>query len=383
VSQPPLRIAHVINLKSWGGAELVLLRLLADGNHQAFEHLVVSLSVPGPELDRFASAGIETWALGFRSPVTTPWHLLRLRRRLGEFAPHVVQTWMYHADLLGGLAAQAPVCWNIRRTTPGDSVKRATGLTAGLCARLSHRLPTRIVCCGQAAQRHHAALGYAADRMVVIPNGFDTHLWRPDPALRKEVRRELGVGDDVLLVGLMARYMPVKNHALFLQAASLVARVRDDVQFVCCGRDVGPAHGAFAAAVAAAGLTDRVHALGHRGDLPRLNAALDVACSSSLQEGFPNVVGEAMACGVPCVVTDVGDSALLVGDTGKVVPPADTAAFASALATLLALSVKERAGLGERARARIEEHFSLPVMIDSYQDLWATVSAAARRETNR
>ena len=381
MSQRPLRIAHVINLKSWGGAELVLLRLLTDGDHQRFEHLVVSLAVPGPELDRFAAAGIDTWALGLRSLATVGWQLPRLRRRLRAFGPDVVQTWMYHADLLGGLATTAPVCWNLRRTTPGNSVKAATAWTARACAKLSHRLPVRIVCCGEAARSQHAALGYAADRMVVIPNGFDLDVWQPRPEARTEVRRELGVGDETLLVGLMARYMPVKNHRLFLEAAGRVARDHD-LQVVCCGRDVEPANADFSAAVASAGLAGRVHALGHREDLPRLTAALDIACLSSLQEGFPNVVGEAMACGVPCLVTDVGDAALLVGETGRVVPSADLEAFAIALRELLELPADERQRLGQQARARIESRFGLPGMIDAYQALWAGVSDQFRREMN-
>jgi glycosyltransferase involved in cell wall biosynthesis len=222
-----------------------------------------------------------------------------------------------------------------------------------ICAILSKWVPARVICCSEASKQRAESLGFATDRLQVIPNGFDMSRFRPDALARGVVREELGLSPDVPLVGLVARFDPAKDHATFLKAA---ARVRDRLPntcFVLCGNGVDAGNTFLQTQIDSLGLRGCVFLLGRRSDMPRIQAALDVACSSSITEGFPNVIGEAMACGVPCVVTDVGDSAEIVGGTGRIVPPRDPVALGDAVGDLL----EARATSNEAVRCRIEAKY--------------------------
>lgn len=373
------RVLHVISDLPVGGAELMLFRLLSRTTH---ESAVVSLKSVGPVGERLRARGVPVDALGLRGGVPDPRGLARLARRIRGFRPDVIQTWMYHADLLGGLAARlatrAPVLWNLRQSNldPAGS-KRTTIWTALLCARLSHHLPEGIVCCSDSARTVHAALGYDERRMLVIPNGFDTDAFRPDPAARAEVRRSLGLESDAPLIGLAGRFDPQKDHRTFAAAAARLLRERPDVHFVLCGRGIEPGNPELARILNDAGVAHRAHRLGCRDDMPRITAALDLATSSSaFGEGFPNVIGEAMACGVPVVVTDVGDSAALADGCGVVVPPRDPAALAAAWQRILALDEARRYALGAAGRQRILREFSLEKAVARYEDLYRDAARA-------
>jgi glycosyltransferase involved in cell wall biosynthesis len=376
-----IKLTCVTTGLSTGGAELMLYRLLAALDRSTFAPSVVSLLPAGPTAAKIAALGVPVRSLGMRPGVPDPRAAVRLARWLRREGPDVVQTWMYHADLIGGVAARLAGCrqvaWGLRQSTldPHTS-KRSTIWTARACARLSRLVPARIVCCSEASRRVHAALGYAPERMVVIPNGFDLAAYRPDPAARAVVRAELGLPADAPLVGLVARWDPQKDHQMFVWAAARVGDQHPAVHYLLCGDDITPANAALAEWIGAAGLGGRCHLLGPRDDMPRLTAALDVACSASASgEGFSNVLGEAMACGVPCAATDVGDAALIVGDTGRVVPPRDPAALAGALHELLALSPAARQALGQAARRRIEERFTLGACAARYAALYTALTA--------
>ncbi len=375
-----MKVVHVITGLGVGGAETALYKLLSRWRGLAE---VVSLTGTGPVGDRIAALGVPVEAVGMRPGVPDPLGFWRLMGRLRAARPDVVQTWMYHADLLGGLAARVaggfPVVWGVRHTNLDPRFnKRTTLWTARACARLSRRVPERIVCCGEAVREAHARIGYAAEKMVVIPNGFDLDAFRPDPAARSAVRRELGLDGDAPLVGLVARFHPQKDHRTFVRAAALIRSRMSGVHFLLAGEGVTRGNEALAGWLGEEGLEGACHLLGRRDDVPRLLAALDVAVSSSVGEGFPNAVGEAMACGVPCVVTDVGDSARIVGETGRVVPPGEPEALARACLDLLAAGTGVRERLGMAARRRIEEHFGLPAVVARYERLYEELAGHVR-----
>jgi glycosyltransferase involved in cell wall biosynthesis len=214
-------------------------------------------------------------------------------------------------------------------------------------------------------------LGYRAEKRVIIPNGFDCQVLCPDETARKAVRTELGVTEDEILIGLVARYHPMKDHAGFLRAAALVALEHPHARFVLAGTGISAQQTELAAALKQNELQGRVILLGERSDIPRLNNAFDIACSASAWgEGFSNSIGEAMACGVPCGVTDVGDSAYIVGDTGLVAPPRDPQALAKAIVRLIGMERTGRQQLGAKARNRIETQFSLPAIVQRYEELY-------------
>lgn len=379
----PRRLVHVITGLELGGAEVMLCELLRAIDPDRFRSAVVSLSAPGPLEPRIRALGVPVESLGLAAGRPSPAGFLRLARRVRALRPDLVQTWMYHADLLGGLAARlatrAPVVWSLHNSNlDRRSTRFSTRATVWACARLSHRVPARILSCSEVSARLHRGLGYAAGRMLVIPNGFDMDTYRPDPGHYAAVRTELGLPPDALLVGLAARWHPQKDHPNFIAAAARVARERPGVWFVLAGTGITASNTELAALVAASGAADRFRLLGARSDMPRLNAALDLAVTASAYgEAFPLVIGEAMACGVPGVVTDVGDSALLVGDAGRVVPPRDPTALAAAIAGLLALSARSRQALGAAARARIAANYALPVIAGRYQSLYDSLLAEA------
>jgi glycosyltransferase involved in cell wall biosynthesis len=374
-----VRVLHVIVGLGLGGAEQMLARLVEASAGEGDAHEVVSLTTAGPVAERLQALGIRVHAVGM-SRATAPLRLARLARTVRASRPDVVQTWMYHADLLGGLAARlgtrARVVWGIHHSALDRGTSRATTrMVARACARLSRTVPDRIVCVSQASRDQHAAAGYAADRMVVIPNGFDLERFRPDPAARRAVRAELGIGEREVVIGLVARVEPPKDHPGFLEAAGRLARRAPEVRFLLCGGGTERG-GPLVGPLQAAGIAARTSLLGQRTDVARVLAALDVACLASRTEAFPLVIGEAMACGVPCAVTDVGDCALLVGASGRVVPPRDPAALAAALEVLVRLGPEGRARLGEAARERIATRFSIERVAAAYGELYRALAGA-------
>jgi glycosyltransferase involved in cell wall biosynthesis len=376
-------ILHIITGLRTGGAEMMLYKLLSGMDRSAFEAEVISLTDIGPVGEKIQKLGLPVSALGMKRRITDLSAALTLVRRIRRDPPDLIQTWMYHANLIGGLAAKLsggiPVVWNIRRTNL-DYVddKRTTIWTAKISARLSQRLPVRIVCCSEASRQGHAELGYAGHKMIVIPNGFDLAAFRPEPASKVSVCGELGISKDALLIGLVARFDPQKDHRTFIQAAALLNRLAPGAHFLLCGDQVTRENRALAGSIEAAGIAGRFHLLGRREDMPRLTAALDIASSSSYGEGFPNVIGEAMACGVPCVVTDVGDSAWIVGDTGKVVPPRNPEALAAAWNDLIKMGPDDRTKLGSAARRRVEENYGLPAIVSKYETLYREILSDVR-----
>lgn len=371
----PIKITHIITDLDTGGAEMMLLKLLAYMNPRQFSNQVISLRGDGIIGQQIRQLGIRTSSLGMRPGLPNPNAIYRLWAMLRRASPDLVQTWMYHADLIGGiaskLAGKVPIVWNLHNFNLDAKVTKAsTLLVVKLCALLSGKIPQKILCVAHSAAEVHIRQGYKADKIHVIPNGFDVDRFRPDADARLSVRAELHLEPDQPLVGMIARFDPLKDIYTFLQAAALVQKTIPNVCFLLCGSGLDWQNEQLCNWIDQTGLREVVHLLGLRQDIPRLLASLDVIALSSIGEAFSNVIGEAMACGVPCAVTDVGDSALIVGDTGKVVPPRQPSALAAAILELLHMPANERRNLGENARRRIVENYSLPVIAAQYEAVY-------------
>ena len=378
-----MRVVIIITGLATGGAETMLLKVLERLDRQRFAPHVISLTTMGEIGPRISALGIPVEAVGLKSGLYGLIGLFRLVQRIRCLQPDAVHTWMYHADLLGGLAAHlaggAPVGWGIRHTNlDRDKTKWTTRAMARLCAIISHWLPKRILSCSETARQVHVALGYAAEKMVVVPNGFDLTRFKPDSDARHKIRTELDIPDESYLVGLMGRFDPQKNHAGFFEAAGWLHRRMPEVHFVLAGRGIDRDNEELMGNIARAGVLANSHLLGLRDDMPSLMAALDVLSSVSTSEAFPNVLGEAMACGVPCVVTDVGDSAYIVGNTGSVVASGDMAGLAAALEAILALPAADKTALSERARERVAGHFEIGQVVLQYEDFYQSLCMNAR-----
>ncbi|NTV09210.1 MAG: glycosyltransferase [Zoogloea sp.] len=358
------------------GAEMMLYKLLQQ-SPQLRRGKVISLRCGGEMAERLRALGVEVDCLGMRPGVPDPLKLAHLVKILRAEKPDVVSTWMYHADLVGGLAgkiAGIPVVWGIHHSNLGQGgVSKTTGVVVRLCSWFSHRVPTRIACCSWRAQDAHIEAGYAREKMVVVPNGFDLNHFIPDENAKASLSEELQLPRGVRLVGLVGRYDPIKNHRGFVEAARLIIGQREDVHFVLAGLGVDEQNVELLGWIRQAGLVERVHLLGLRTDIPKLTAAFDVAVLTSWGEAFPNVLGEAMACEVPCVTTDAGDAAHIVGDTGVVVTLGDMQALAEGVLALLSMGELEKRKLGVRARARVQNHFEIASVARTYEELFAGV----------
>jgi glycosyltransferase involved in cell wall biosynthesis len=370
-----VKLLHIIVGLDSNGAERMLQRLIEshDGNPR-FQHTVCSLTTQGRIGAQLHARGVDVHVLGMRSPAGTlrvVWQLVRLIRRV---RPDIVQTWMYHADFLGGvaarLAAHKRIIWGVRTTDISSAGSRMTVVLATLCAWLSYFVPQSIVCAAEASRRSHISVGYDPARMLVVPNGFDVSRLVASPEQIAALREQCGFNKDSLVIGCLGRFHPVKDHRSFVQAAGLVAERAPNAVFLMIGEGLNHQNVDLARWIAETGHASRFVLLGQRTDVPVCLAAMDLFCMSSRTEGFPNVVGEAMAMGVPCVVTDVGDAAMLVSDTGRAVPKEDSAALARGLLELIGMAPDQRLQLGMRARARIYSTFTMAHSREQFEALY-------------
>ncbi|WLW62723.1 glycosyltransferase [Achromobacter aegrifaciens] len=381
MSARPLRVLHIITGLGQGGAESVLFRLATYPGADV-EHVIVSLTDEGIYGQRLRAAGVAVHALGMKRGRVSLGGFMALRSLIAATRPDAVQTWMYHADLIGGLAARLAgvraIAWGIRNS--GEHLERSSRsarLVLRACALLSGRIPKAIVCAAQKSARRHADKGYDRERMVVIANGYDLSRYAPNDEARQRVRAQWGLPQDVPAIGCVARWDPLKDHANLLRAiAALVRDGRDaGLRCVLIGRGMDTANTELAALIDRLGLRDRLVLAGPSDDVPAAMNGLDLHVLSSCAEGFPNVVAEAMACGVYCVVTDVGDAAFIVGDAGVVVPPEQSEALARGIETALCeVASRGRTRAGEAGRARVLENFDLARMVQSYIAVWRRIS---------
>jgi glycosyltransferase involved in cell wall biosynthesis len=369
------RVCLIITGLSTGGAEVMLAKLLQQIDRNRFTPTVISLTTTGQIGPQIAALGIPVHAVEMSHDALNLGGFLRLVRLLRQLRPDVVHTWMYHADLLGGLAARLVgiknVIWGLRQSNlSSDQNKRSTLLVMKICAYFSWWIPKRILSCSDLGRSVHVAAGYRADKMALIPNGFDLSRFHSDAGARDSLRAELGLAKDTLIVGLIAREDPQKNHSGFIEAAVEVHASLPKVHFVLAGTGIDPENIELTELIDRAGLKNQFHLLGRRNDIPRLMASLDLLASPSFGEAFPNVLGEAMASGVPCVVTDVGDSAEIVGDTGRVVASGDMSNLARQLIELLQWPAEQRTQLGILARQRVQNLYELGDITRRYEEFY-------------
>ena len=356
------KVMHVITSLETGGAERMLERLVLAHRERPVSFHVVSLLPGGAVAERLRAAGIPVTALGMRRGRPDPRGLFRLARLIRRVKPDVVQSWLYHADILATVALlwsgrrrRTKLFWSVRCSSM-ESAQRsfAPDLARGICVRLSRRADV-VVANSHVGRDFHQALGYRPRRFLVIDNGIDTDQFRPDSAARSAVRAELGIADGKALIAMIARLDPVKDYDTFLRALEFLPEV--SALAVGGGTETLPAR-------------PGLYRLGERRDVARLLPACDVVVSTSLSEGFPNSVLEAMAAGVPVVATDAGDSRRILGDTGIIVPPVDPGAVAVAVRQLLGESSEARQLRKARARERAIEHFAISRMVEAYDALY-------------
>ena len=372
----PAKLLFIITALGTGGAEMMLTQLITHLNPRRFSASVISLTEGGKYATILTDAGIPVHTLGMIAGKPSLRSLLRLRSLTRQISPGLIIGWMYHGNLAATLASwigrHVPVLWNVRQSLYSLALeKRGSAMVIRSLAALGFN-PRQVLFNSQISARQHEAIGYPARKTLIVPNGFNTDAFRPDPAARQSVREELKLADDTPLIGRFGRNSAMKDYPAFIAAMTHLEKTHPQARAIIAGTGTEELQ-------TGSPLPSNTLVLGERTDLPRLTAALDIACSSSaFGEGFPNVVAEAMSCAVPCVVTDVGDSAWLLDQGGRVVPPHDPAALAQSLADLLDLSPQDREALGQQGRQRILTDFSLPSVVHQFESLFARSLLPAR-----
>ena len=367
-------VLHVITGLGAGGAEAMLAKLVTTSTR--YRHVVVSLRDRGVVGARIEGGGVPVMALRVSGAAGAITGLPALAFLIRRTRPQIVQGWMNHGNLaatLGVLLARsgAALLWNVRQSLDGMAHEKfLTRRIVGLNARLS-ALPRMILYNSLAGASGHEAAGFAPGKRRIIPNGFDLDRFHPSPEGRRLARRELGVGEDEILIGLIARLHVMKNHAAFFEAAREVLRIEPNLRLLLAGDGMTADNPELLRLIPDREVLERSLLLGPRDDIASLTRALDIACNLSIgSEGFANAIGEAMASAVPCVVTDVGDLAEIVGEGGLVCEGTDPAAIASAMLRLVRGGPELRSRMGRQARLRVETEFSLPAVVERYERLY-------------
>ena len=370
-----MKIIHIISGLGLGGVESILHQLLSKMSKNGDEHHVISLLDKGEKGQEISDLGIAVHELHAPSPAS----LFRLRKIMKTIQPDLIVGWMYHGNLVALLAAKmspgkVPVCWNIHHSLHDLSTEKWMTRQVIQLNRIFSSKAKAIVYIAESGAAHHESIGFDSERTTIIPNGFDCDLFHPTSGYKKnEIRKSLGLDLDAFLIGLIARYHPVKDQQTFLKAARVLLDQRSDTKFVMAGTGIEHSNKELQSLIEKLGLSSSIKLLGECHQVPDLMAALDILSLSSVSEAFPNVLGEAMACGVPCVATDVGDCTKLIAKAGCVVPVKDPDAMAAAWTKILDSDEEQRVELSRYARKRIESEFSISGVVKKHEELYHEV----------
>ncbi|AAV81399.1 glycosyltransferase family 4 protein [Idiomarina loihiensis] len=369
-------ILHIIAGLEKGGAESTLKRLCLNGTEH--EHVVVSLSTLGSVGLELQKAGVKVYCLDIRPSITSVAAIFRLYKIIKLRKPSVVQTWMYHADLVGGIVSRVAgvkkIYWGVHHTylIKGQS-KRVTIFISRINSVLSHFIPTKIVYCANSARVAQEKIGYNKKSGIVIFNGYDTSKFKRDLKLRSVYREKLGLKETDFVIGHVGRYDSLKDYPNLINAIRKVKYKVGGLKVILVGAGLSKDNRELLNVISESTLISKFHLLGPSDDIPGIMNAIDVFVLSSSSEAFPNVLNEAMACGTPCVSTDVGDASAIVGMTGWLSAAGDSSALAEKIYAAYKEFSENKANWEERqysCRERIVTNFSSQSMVSNYTLLW-------------
>jgi glycosyltransferase involved in cell wall biosynthesis len=368
-----MRIVHIITGLNQGGAETVLVRLLESLDRE-FETHVISLTGAGYYSAKLEALNLKVYYLSF-----SPFKIISTSRQLSsilkQINPDIVQTWMYHADLFGGIIAKrntkAKIIWNIRNgnINPGVISFPTWGVVM-FCSLISHFIPDKIISCSFKACEIHSKAGYSRKKFWIIPNGIDTNKYIRNANLREKGRSLFGGQQNAVFIGNISRWNPLKDHKNLLRAFAEVVKNYPECILVLVGKGLEKSNEELNLYMSQLGITDKVILLGSRSNIVEIMNGLDLHVLSSVGEAFPNVVAETMACGVPNVVTDAGDAAKIVGNPDVVVPVQNHTKLAIAIKQELARIAVDRNLIAQQQHDRIVSIYSLKTMVENYKRLW-------------
>lgn len=382
-----LKVLHIItDLNGFGGTEVTLLRYLKLSRIPYDCHRVIVLKSIGTGDTigaQMMAAGVDVIALGQKKGSISLKGLISLCREMKGFQPDVISGWLYHPSLLATLLMfflknRPVVVWNIR-SLPFASLRKTPGryVVQRLLAVLSHLSSPLLVSNSKAAMRGHNAIGFNGkpNGWTIIPNGLDIHQYYPERDDANSVRRELGIPVDALIIGCVGRFVPEKGYSVMLASLSQALKQLNPelvkrVHFLALGHGVSLENPLFRPMAAASMPLDRLHLLGKRSDVPRLLRCFDIFVLPSISEAFPNALIEAMATGLACIATDVGECREVLAMPGLIVPPGNVSDLANCISTLVSLTTEERISLGEINKQRVAINYGIEHMVKSFDILF-------------
>ncbi len=367
-----ITILHIITGLSTGGAERSLVKLIEASDRSVFEHHVISLIDKGSQGELIQNAGVQVYELGVKKRGVSWGAIKRLRSLTRDLNPDIIHGWMYHGSLMALMSGSGkPKIMGIRHSLTSLRHEKAfTRLIIRILGLFSRKF-SAIVYNAQVSKEQHLKYGFRHKNALVIPNGFNTKLFRPDTGFKKAIRQQLHIPESAFVFVNLARFHPMKNHQGLLRAFARVVQKHPETRLMLIGRGVEKGNEQLAVLIEQLGLENNVILLGERKDIPELlNASDAFVLPSAWGEGFPNVLGEAMACGLPCISTRVGDSETVVGDTGWLIPPASVQSLETAMLNTLSMSARELGTLGEKARQRILDNFQQQDFVRAHETLY-------------
>lgn len=378
-----MKILHVVTGLNVGGAETMLSRLTGGRASGAFEAEVATLMPPGFTGRKMIAEGVTVHSLGMTGILSGAVATLRLAALLRRVKPDLVMAWMHHAQLAATLAVglarlDVPVSWNVRHSLGAgyDREKRLTRMILKAQARLS-RTPAAIIYNSRTAARQYHAIGFHPRKEEVIPNGFPLPDRLDREGSRALLERSFHIPEGKIVIGMIARAHPMKDAANLINAFHILRSSAPMAHLLIVGQGMDEPTPEVAEALRRIPQSSWTLS-GQRGDVPQWMGGLDIlALPSAWGEGFPNVVGEAMARAVPCVGTRVGDTEWIIGATGRSVPIRNSAALAQALSELCRMTREERCALGMAARQRVADLFAIDDVVRRYEALYRDVTGQA------
>lgn len=368
---------HIITTIGIGGAETMLLRLIKHKpdllkstivicltDNDEIGHILESMGV------RVINLGIHNWSSFFKA-------FFKIKKIIQNEKPDIVHTWMYHANILGGIAAflakNKNIIWSIRRSefTSGESL--STYIVMKIGAMLSNVIPKVIVCVAESGLKNHQSYGYKSDRMIVIPNGFDLEHLKHNPVIRKEIRKELNIYDDEIIIGCVGRFREPKGYEVLIASSIDVIKHNKKVRYLLIGHNLDQQNTILMEWINKTGFTDHFLLLGQKHNIAEYMSAMDIFCLPSITEGFPNVVGEAMASALPCVATSVGDVQKITGNNAIVVQPKNKKSLSKGLLEMLNMDNEKRHKMGLRGRIKIEEEYPVKLICEKHYNLYSLI----------
>jgi len=369
---------HVITSLHVGGAEMMLKKLVTTRKDRGIEDIVVCLTDKGNIGDDLEEKGTLVYYLRIESITSLIKGFIRLFSLIKKHNPAVVQTWLYHSDFIGGLAAKLlgkKVIWNIRQTKFSSTSKSfLTIVIMRICALLSYVIPNAIICAAEASRLSHIRFGYQKRKFVVIPNGFVKSDLKVTAEQIQEMKQDYRITKNQIVIGTVGRFHIDKDYNNLIKASALLVKKYNHLLFLMVGNNLDNRNQDLVKMLKMRGLYDNYRLIGKVNNTVQFYSLMDIFCLPSAVEGFPNVLGEAMLMGIPCVATNVGDVTNIIDKCGIIVESGNSEQLADAMEMLIVQATEYRSDLGQMGKKRIETLFMLPEVVNRYSNLYKKYS---------